>query len=294
MPGADGVGEPGIEERCRKIFDAPRKQPEHRGSFDDGVVHGPIVPDRFGVEPRGIEPLTSSMPWASVPLAVTPEGPPSGDGTVVGCQRWRRDDRRVGCRAVKVDVGVDAGSSSLRAEIAVEDEFVGGGPRPLPLGGARRPGDCRRRTRRRLAHRDDRSSSSGRSRTATAWPRTPRLRQSPLRWRKQRGLEPDPRTCRHRDRPRRVKNDLADATMLADLLRTGRLPEASVGPPTVRELREEVRYGNKRTRLRAPLHVDAAFGDDRHAADGCRLSARHRADTWEGALGKPGRRPATR
>jgi transposase len=41
---------------------------------------------------------------------------------------------------------------------------------------------------------------------------------------------------------RRVKNDIRDATLLADLLRMGRLPEAWVAPPAVRELREEVRY----------------------------------------------------
>ena len=44
---------------------------------------------------------------------------------------------------------------------------------------------------------------------------------------------------------RRVKNDIADATLLADLLRMGRLPEAWVAPPAVRELREEVRYRHK-------------------------------------------------
>ena len=52
---------------------------------------------------------------------------------------------------------------------------------------------------------------------------------------------------------RRVKNDIADATLLADLLRMGRLPEAWVAPPVVRELREEVRYRHKLTRLRSGL-----------------------------------------
>jgi transposase len=52
---------------------------------------------------------------------------------------------------------------------------------------------------------------------------------------------------------RRVKNDIADATLLADLLRMGRLPEAWVAPPAVRELREEVRYRNKLSRLRSGL-----------------------------------------
>jgi transposase len=52
---------------------------------------------------------------------------------------------------------------------------------------------------------------------------------------------------------RRVKNDIRDATLLADLLRMGRLPEAWVAPPAVRELREEVRYRHKLTRLRSGL-----------------------------------------
>jgi transposase len=52
---------------------------------------------------------------------------------------------------------------------------------------------------------------------------------------------------------RRVKNDLADATLLADLLRLGRLPEAWVAPPQVRELREMVRYRAKLGRLRSGL-----------------------------------------
>ena len=52
---------------------------------------------------------------------------------------------------------------------------------------------------------------------------------------------------------RRVKNDIRDATLLADLLRMGRLPEAWVAPPAVRELREEVRYRHKLTRLQTGL-----------------------------------------
>jgi transposase len=52
---------------------------------------------------------------------------------------------------------------------------------------------------------------------------------------------------------RRVKNDIRDATLLADLLRMGRLPEAWVAPPEVRELREVVRYRAKLSRLRAGL-----------------------------------------
>jgi hypothetical protein len=41
---------------------------------------------------------------------------------------------------------------------------------------------------------------------------------------------------------RRVKNDERDAADLADLLRMGRLPEAWIAPPEIRELREITRY----------------------------------------------------
>ena len=41
---------------------------------------------------------------------------------------------------------------------------------------------------------------------------------------------------------RRVKNDERDAADLADLLRMGRLPEAWLAPPEIRELRELTRY----------------------------------------------------
>jgi transposase len=41
---------------------------------------------------------------------------------------------------------------------------------------------------------------------------------------------------------RRVKNDRRDAADLAGLLRMGRLPEAWIAPPEIRELRELTRY----------------------------------------------------
>src|SRR5881275_88412 len=41
---------------------------------------------------------------------------------------------------------------------------------------------------------------------------------------------------------RRVKNDERDAADLADLLRMGRLPQAWIAPPEIRELRELTRY----------------------------------------------------
>jgi transposase len=50
---------------------------------------------------------------------------------------------------------------------------------------------------------------------------------------------------------RRVKNDERDAADLADLLRMGRLPEAWIAPPGVRELREVVRHRAKLVALRS-------------------------------------------
>ena len=52
---------------------------------------------------------------------------------------------------------------------------------------------------------------------------------------------------------RRVKNDEIDATDLVDRLRMGRLPEAWIAPPAVRELRELVRYRAKLVALRSGL-----------------------------------------
>ncbi|GAB2833775.1 IS110 family RNA-guided transposase [Lentzea nigeriaca] len=52
---------------------------------------------------------------------------------------------------------------------------------------------------------------------------------------------------------RRVKNDYRDAADLADLLRMGRLPEAWIAPPAVRELRELVRYRCRLVGLRSGL-----------------------------------------
>src|SRR5262245_2429514 len=50
---------------------------------------------------------------------------------------------------------------------------------------------------------------------------------------------------------RRVKNDERDATDLVDLLRLGRLAEAWIAPPELRELRELVRYRAKLVALRS-------------------------------------------
>ena len=61
---------------------------------------------------------------------------------------------------------------------------------------------------------------------------------------------------------RRVKNDERDATDLVDLLRLGRLAEAWIAPPELRELRELVRYRDKLVRLRSGLkaQVHAVMG----------------------------------
>ena len=61
---------------------------------------------------------------------------------------------------------------------------------------------------------------------------------------------------------RRVKNDERDANDLVDLLRLGRLAEAWIAPPEVRELRELVRYRDKLFRLRSGLkaQVHAVMG----------------------------------
>jgi transposase len=50
---------------------------------------------------------------------------------------------------------------------------------------------------------------------------------------------------------RRVKNDFRDAADLADLLRMGRLPEAWIAPPEVRDLRQLVRHRAKLVAVRS-------------------------------------------
>src|SRR3954465_1373667 len=58
---------------------------------------------------------------------------------------------------------------------------------------------------------------------------------------------------------RRGKNDVRDASDLADLLRMGRLPEGWIAPPAVRQLRELVRHRAKlgawRSGLKASVHA---------------------------------------
>ena len=52
---------------------------------------------------------------------------------------------------------------------------------------------------------------------------------------------------------RRVKNDYRDAKELLDRMRLGKLPEAWIAPPEVRELREMVRYRARLVALRTGL-----------------------------------------
>ncbi len=61
---------------------------------------------------------------------------------------------------------------------------------------------------------------------------------------------------------RRVKNDERDANDLVDLLRMGRLAEAWIAPPAIRELREMTRYRHKLVKLRSGLkaQVHAVMG----------------------------------
>lgn len=92
---------------------------------------------------------------------------------------------------------------------------------------------------------------------------------------------------------RRVKNDERDAADLADLLRMGRLPEAWIAPPAVRELRELVRHRAKLVGLRShckaevhavlakcgvPVRMSDLFGVDGTALlDRLKLSAPYAA-----------------
>lgn len=63
---------------------------------------------------------------------------------------------------------------------------------------------------------------------------------------------------------RRVKNDERDASLLADLLRLGSLPEGWIAPGPLRELRELVRYRHKLSRLRSGLksQIHAVLGKE--------------------------------
>jgi hypothetical protein len=78
-------------------------------------------------------------------------------------------------------------------------------------------------------------------------------------------------------RYRRVKNDVRDASDLADLLRMGRLPEAWITPPETRELRELVRYRAKLVAIRSGLkaQIHAGAGQSRRVDRGVGFVRRH-------------------
>ena len=77
---------------------------------------------------------------------------------------------------------------------------------------------------------------------------------------------------------RRVKNDERDAADLADLLRMGRLPEAWIAPPEIRELRELTRY-RKQCRCRHRCRSGSPFSRSKlrpwlRSVAGCTTRAR--------------------
>jgi transposase len=93
-----------------------------------------------------------------------------------------------------------------------------------------------------------------------------------------------------------VKNDERDARDLADLLRLGRLAEAWIAPPVIRELREMVRFraklSNLRTGLKAQAHAVMAKngvipcrGDMWGVGGAAQLDALRLPDAYENRLG---------
>jgi transposase len=84
---------------------------------------------------------------------------------------------------------------------------------------------------------------------------------------------------------RRVKNDERDARDFADLLRLGRLAEAWIAPPAVREARELVRYRARLVQLRSGLKAQV------HASP----ASTHLSDTTPSATSSwsPGRISST-
>ena len=92
---------------------------------------------------------------------------------------------------------------------------------------------------------------------------------------------------------RRVKNDERDATDLADLLRMGRLPEAWIAPPEIRELRETVRHRGKRppARSRCRCTSRSTGGARRHRLRSADLRAPSRLGIRRRSSRRPGQPP---
>ena len=78
---------------------------------------------------------------------------------------------------------------------------------------------------------------------------------------------------------RRVKNDYRDCCDLLDRMRLGKLPEAWIAPPPVRELRELVRYRARLVMLRTGLKAQLKAVLAKH---GLRPPVK---DIWEGTSG---------
>jgi transposase len=81
---------------------------------------------------------------------------------------------------------------------------------------------------------------------------------------------------------RRVKNDERDAADLVDLLRMGRLAEAWIAPPAIRELREMTRYRHKLSQLRGGLkaQVHAVMGKNGVLPQWTTCGARPEPPSW--------------
>lgn len=103
---------------------------------------------------------------------------------------------------------------------------------------------------------------------------------------------------------RRVKNDERDATDLGDLLRRGRLPEAWIAPPEIRELREITRYRLKLVGIRtsckdqvhgvlAKLGVEVTSASSAASSLGARAASKATAScTYRQAVVVPASNPA--
>ena len=81
---------------------------------------------------------------------------------------------------------------------------------------------------------------------------------------------------------RRVKNDVRDATALANRLRQNDLPESWIAPPAVREMREIVRYRAKLTALRtsAKAQIHAVMAKHGICPSWTTCSARAARSCW--------------
>jgi hypothetical protein len=68
---------------------------------------------------------------------------------------------------------------------------------------------------------------------------------------------------------RRVKNDYRDCCDLLDRMRLGKLPEAWIAPPAVRELRELVRFRTRLVMFRSGLKAQLKAVLAKHGLRSC-------------------------